>query len=270
MSVTLKTSKPRMYCTYWDVISYIQEISTDNIDISGGSSTSPIRRANEVENIITRVDNYIRGKLLPYYSDSSLRVTPWTTIPVADKDNDSSTQLIAVSTGAAIATAYTAAFILTIQSTTTSYTFNSSLEGDLGVGTIACDSSDDYDLVTIGTNAWNATTASEGDKFYFSIVDCEPIIHDISIKLSAAEVMESIFTGESPNTSAQGEQLRKQGELMLNRLADPESDRGIRLSGLTEKNLDSIPIDYHITDEGADDSSYSEDQPTRSGIGVDF
>lgn len=268
MGVTLKTSKQRLFTTYWDIISVLNQINTEDIDISDGSATKAAYQSNQIETEIIKAGAEITMALAGIYAVADFRTTPYSTPPVADIGNTGDHKLIAITAGTDIGSAYTAAYIIKFTSAT-EYALTSSLEGTQGTGGLATDFNSTNFAVAIGTNAWVAgsTSIATDDAYYFSILDVYPEIWTIAVRLSASNVIENLYTAETPNESAVAEKFRNEGESMLRALQRPYSNTGKRLPSFSDESLKSQSIDYHINEYGIDDSSYSEDEPSRSGQG---
>jgi len=270
MSKSLKAAKPRMYSTYYQVINVLKEISTEVINISSDPNNI-VKMAGQIECEIVKADSIITAALNSIYSVNNLRTTPWTTPVVPDPNNDGDMTLVGISTGSDIANAYTATWIVEFTSTE-DFTLTSSLEGAQGTFTISSDAASTNNDIIIGSNAWIAGDASpvDGDKYYFSVIDSQPLINYISARLAAGFVLESIFTSETPNENASSKTLKDEATYWLEKLQRPNDETGARLTSYSVEDIESLHVDYHITDYGVDDSSYSETTPYRSGVGSEI
>lgn len=271
MAIDLKASKPRMMTSVWDVINVINDIRTEDFDVSAGNYTDDVRKSNQIENEIVKAGATIEGYLSGVYSVAELRTDPWTTPPVPDKDNTGDLKLYGISPGTDISSAYTAAWTIELTSST-EYTTITSLEAGQGAGAIATDYTADNFNIGIGSNAWEVGNGTDvaTDKWYFSVIDVYPIIWDIATGLAVANVLESIFTSESPNANGLIDNYRRFALSKLRKLQKPDEDDGMVLDSYTRESLESTPVDYNVTFTGVDNSSYSEEPPTRDGVGSTF
>jgi len=263
---SLKDSKRRMYCTAWDIISEIEMIATDEIDISEQSVTNVVKRIGQIESKIYEADDIINAKLRKFYSNFD--VDSWATLPVADADNNSiSARLRSVYVNNSTSVdPYTAFWTVEITSTGSpvKYSLESSLEGNQGTDlTVTADATSTNGDVTILASAWeNTSCLAVGDKFYFSVIDVEPVIHSISVMLTTSMVLRSIFTEESPNASEAAERLWSTAHDLLDKLQRPYAKDGMRLSGYSDPSQKSIPVQYKVSDTGYDFSPYLEEDST--------
>jgi hypothetical protein len=142
-------------------------------------------------------------------------------------------------------------------SATYTYTLTSSLEGSQGTGgTTGADMTSTNTDVIIPTAGWSGSPL-DGDLFYFSIVDSDPLINTISTKLSAAYILNTIFQQAPVTELTYDRKLERQAMDLLGKLARPYDKDGIVLSGtIPTVSGDSLWVDYDITDAGEDNSSY--------------
>lgn len=128
------------------------------------------------------------------------------------------------------------------------YTNNELLSDGTGDGTVNSDS-------TVASSVM-AKSMTAADKFYFSIIDSDPLIWTISTKLATAEVLSRVYKQQDPNQVSYDRKLRQEAMRLLDRLSRPNDKDGLKLGALAVPSGDSIWIDYNITETGADISSY--------------
>lgn len=273
--MALRDQKPRMFCTYWDVVSMCHNISTEKIDISDQvpELSQVIRRKAEIETAIIQVDSIIRAKLSGIYSEAQLQgasTAAFVTAPVADRRNSGDTELLSVLLNNSSLDIYTAAWILSFTSPTL-YNVYSSLEATQGTGWLVGDATNTSTNgeITIEDGFWFANNADfvAGDRFYFSVVRAHPIIWTISVHLATGHALSSIFSTETPNESAYGKLLWDKGMKLLEALMKREAN----LDGTTGNwDLTTIAIDYNINSLGYDVSSYLLDRQGGSQLYPDL
>jgi len=262
LAATLKDSKRRMYSTYWDVISEVENIASEKIDISEQDVTNIVKYVGQIEAKIFQADNIIDSYLKRHYSD--FNIDSWATPPVPDKDNTNISpylRSVYVNNTNTI-DPYTATWIIEITSTATNtlYSLTSSLVGNQGTNLqCASDTTSTNGDVTILSSAWeNISSLTVGDKFYFSVIDVYPIINAISTMLATSMVLQSIYTEISPNASESAERMGRVAYGMLNRLQRPTASDGLRLDSFSEIDTKSLLVSYRIDDLGYDSSPYLE------------
>lgn len=136
-----------------------------------------------------------------------------------------------------------------------SFTVESSLEGNQGSGNQYTDFTSTNNDITIYSEAWSGLTDTN-DTFYFSVIDSNQIIWMLSSKLAAASLLESIYQKSDPTEVGYHILLRKSVEKLLDKLSRPFSKDGLKLDTSINLNAESIWIDYNISEYGTDESSY--------------
>lgn len=270
MAATLRTSKQRMYSTYWDVQSNLESIASEEIDISGQDVLNIVKFSGQIEDKIIDADSIINGNLKRQYTTpGDFYVSSWASLPVADKDNTSTTpRLISVYANNNATTSidpYTATWTIDITDTTSTvslykYSLKSSLEGSQGTGLFtSTDTTSTNGDVTILAAAWeNTSSLTVGDSFYFSIVDVDPLINYLSKTIASSLALESIFTEEAPNESSASRVMWNKAISVLNKLKDPKGPDGMQLGKFTEYSGKSLLVSYKVTNLGEDNSPYLE------------
>ena len=141
-------------------------------------------------------------------------------------------------------------------SASATFALTSSLEGSQGTaGTTGADKTSTNSDVVIPATAWSGTPAT-GDNFYFSIIDCYPIIWMLTTELSVVRVLENLYQQAEPGQITYDMKLKAKVAGILGRLNQPYEKDGLRLDSFTPISGQSIWIDYDVTDTGADISSY--------------
>jgi len=263
--VSVKTDKPRMFCSPLDVILLVEELGTEIINISPSQTTAQtIMGMGQVEDHIIRADAIILESLRSLYGADSATtsnyrtIVPWCTRPVpmlgaADPNTGSAYLLSVTANYTAAAPGYTAAWIITFSSTT-AYGLVSTREGlqstttNSGLTTTAAGTSTNGDI-TIATGAWMGTPAI-GDKFYFSYIDTYPILHSISVWLATSFALEATYVDQSVNESNIGAQLFTRATKILNKLQRPDDEDGMKLSSFATLDLSPIQVGYPIDEWG--------------------
>jgi len=266
--MALKDNKPRMYSTFWDVVSAAQQIATEHVDISEQPDFSnPVKYQGQIEMAILQAKAIIIASLCPLYSESDFRSAsgvPWITIPVQNRRNQGDSSLISVEITSTLgATPYTAAWVATF-STSTVFGLFSGLEGaqsttvKTGLSTVSDGTPNNLDF-TVQAAAWYPGIANmvDGDQIWFSLIDVHPLIWQISNMIALSKALKEIYTAESPNLSEQGEDLYKKAMDLLNRLQQPDTPTGLCLTDLTSTlSPASTPVIYGVTFLGEDESPY--------------
>jgi len=267
--MSLKTSKPRMFCTVVDIASIMKEAATELINLSSQTTQETIIYSGETEERIIEADSIILDKLRSVYgNDSSTTsayrvITPYCSIPYPQysgaANNSGTGRLISVQANyQATAIGYTAGYILQFSSAT-AFGLTSTLEGlqsttaSTGLATSANATSTNGDI-TILTGAWTGTPAT-GDKFYFSYIDCYKLLNTISKYLSAAFVMQNITSGQAPSESSFGLIWYKRAMYLLDKLCQPDKPDGLSLESLPSFTTKDTQVDYPIDKYGTYESS---------------
>jgi len=269
-----------MFCTFWDVVSLAQQISTEKIDISEQMPYlfNVVKYKSQIEQFIIQVDAMIYAKLRVYYTLAELLgavVDAHVTVPTPQRNNVGDTELLSVLLNCdSLADIYTAAWTLQFTNATT-YNIYSSLEAAQGAAWVITDATKTSTNleITIEDDFWIANLANfvAGDRLFFSVHRVHPFIQYCSCLLATAMTMTSLYVAESPNTSEFGASLWKRGMNMIHQLilganGIPMKEIGGEL--LVAANLDdtrtawdlsTIPIDYEINDIGEDVSPYLTD-----------
>jgi len=257
MSVTLKTSKPRMFSTVLDIVRKGRMIRTDTLDFMNDEPeySNIIATDGEIENYIINADGIILAYLNDKYGGASgLRTTPWISTPFRSPKNQDSGRLISAVVNDED-NAYTAFWTVEFSSTT-AFAVTSSLEGSQGTGSTASDFTSTNLEVKIGSNAWLAGVESftNNDQFFFSLIDVYPIINKISSNLAASGVLMELYSEVVPNANEYATRLNDIAMNLLKDLANPDG-----LASLTTANeiiSTPTPIDYRISMTGEDVSDY--------------
>ena len=253
-----------MFSSVWDVVSNIQSMATDEINIS--NDTNIIRYFGEIENKIYEADDIIRVNLLTYYSTSSFYRDSYATVPVADKDNTNNScrlRSVYINNTTAI-DPYTSTWFIEITDTTSTaslykFSLKSSLEGSQGTGFLTnADTTSTNGDATILTAAWeNTSSLTVGDMFYFSVIDVEPIINYLSKTLAGSLCLDSIFTEEAPNESGFSRTMWNKAMSIINKLKKPtDYKEGARLPNFAEYDGSSLLVSYKVNSIGQDESPY--------------
>ena len=278
--MALRDQKPRAFCTYWDVVSLAQQISTEKIDVSEQLPYlfSVVKYKAQVEQFITQVDAMIWAKLRMYFpigtilgavSDSRA------TVPSPGNNNQGDTELISVLlNNEVVDDVYTAAWTLHF---TNSHEYNiySSLEATQGTGWDIDDATNTSSNgeVTIQSDFWveNQAEFVRGDRLYFSVLRVHPFIQYCSNLLATSLAIVSLYVSESPNASEFGNTLWRRGMELIHQLVIAAEGGAIKDVGdnmLVGAALDdfvpswdksTISIDYEITALGQDRSPYLQD-----------
>jgi len=278
--MALRDQKPRMFCTYWDVVSLAQQIATEKIDVSEQLPYlfSVVKYKSQVEQFITQVDAMIWAKLRIYYPLETLlgavtdaRVTAPTPAP----HNQGDTELISVLLNSdTLDDIYTAAWTIQFSSASV-YNVYSSLEAVQGTGWSTSDvtNTSANGEISITNSFWieNLAEFVNGDRLYFSVHRVHPFIQFCSNLLATALAMTSLYVAESPNMSDFGKILWSRGMSFIHQLVLAAEGKAIQGSGdemlvgaalddfVPSWDLDTIFVDYEVTDLGYDMSPYLTD-----------
>lgn len=255
---TIKSLKPRLFCTALDVVRLNPDISS-SLDISNTDftdSTQPIT-LDEIEAKILDAKGAMHQHLNIVYGSAALRTTPWAGI-VAKAYNLSSTgKLWAVT---ANANAHTELWKITFTSTN-AFTVEGSKSGVQVVGSVGAEYTLTNDI-TIATNMWSGTFAS-GDKLYAPVYDTHSSLKEISAKLAAAYVLQGIYTQGVPAEQDQSIKYERQAINYLKRLTRPDAPDGLYLGGRpTSLALESLPRPYNVDQYGNDKTKVYPDYVT--------
>ncbi len=256
---TIKSLKPRLFCTALDVIRLNPDISS-SLDISHTDFTDTTQPINvdEIEAKILAAKGAMHQHLNIIYASSALRVTPWAGIVVKDYSATSSGKLWAVTANAG---AHTELWKFTFTSTT-AFSVEGSKSGAQAAGSVGAAYTLTNDI-TIATNMWTGTFDS-GDKIYAPVYDTHPSLVEISAKLAAAYVLQGVYTNSIPNEMDQSKTYERQAISYLKRLTRPDSDDGLALGGRPQSlDLESLAAPYKISEFGEDSGKYYEDYTTR-------
>ncbi len=262
---TLKTSKRASYSTFLDIINENEQIATEVIDQSTQSVPGITTYVGKIETEIYRADGIINGYLQKYYSiPTSFDTASWSSIPVAARGNTlNSTTAPRLGSvfinNSSTVDPRTAVWKITADSATT-YSLFSYLEGSQGTGlVVSSDTTSTNGDVTILSAAWeNTTSMADGDKFYFSVTDVDPLINSISIKLATATILSSVYNEQMPNDSDQAIRLWREGIALLNKMQRPFESNGLRVGAYSAQSVKSISVAYKISAFGTDESPYIE------------
>lgn len=258
MTITLLSSKPRMFSTVLDVVTMASLIKTEslNFDINDDQDfNSPkIMRDTEVESYIQRADSIIDSYLKSQYSSpSGLIIESWagaTRHRIQNSVDKNKLVGISVLQTSGYTSHYTVEF-----TSATAFSVRSSLESSQGSGTISSDFTTSNGVVKIGTNSWDSSiTVVKGDEYYFSIIDRYKMVHTISCMLSASMILSERYSEQIPNENVYPRSLWKRGMEFLNKLSDP--DDSLSLQEEADNLTETTPIDYNISTTGEDQSSY--------------
>ncbi len=255
---TIKSLKPRLFCTALDVIRLNPDISS-SLDISNTDTTDtsqPIT-LDEIEAKILSAKGAIHQHLDIIYASAALRVTPYSGIVAKSYSATSTGKLWAIT---ANANAHTEMWKITFTSTTV-FSVEGSKSGVQAAGSVGAVYTLTNDII-IGTNMWTGTFAS-GDKIYAPIYDTFPSLVEISAKLAAAYVLQGIYTQGVPNESEQSKTYERQAINYLKRLGRPDSNDGLSLGKPVSLDLESLAAPYKISEFGTDSGKYYEDYTTR-------
>jgi len=262
---TLKTSKRASYSTFLDVINENEQIATEVLDQSGQDVAGIVAHVGRIETEIYKADGIINGYLRRFYTiPTSFDTVSWSSIPIADRGNGlNSTTAPRLGSvfvnNTATVDPRTAVWKITCDSVAT-FSLYSYLEGAQGTVLPGADTTSTNGDVTIMTAAWeNTTSVTVADKFFFSVIDVDPLINLISAKLATALVLNSIYSEQMPNDSEQGVRLWREGIGLLNRMQKPFEPDGLRVGTYSPYSIASISVSYKISGTGYDESSYLQD-----------
>ena len=257
MSVTLKTSKPRLFSTVLDVIRRGRYIRTETFDFINDPDeySLEILYDGEIESYIASQDGIILAYLNEIYGGADgLRTTRWVSTPYRNPKNQSAGKLLAA-TLANTADPYTAYWVVEFTSAT-AFTLTSSLEGAQGTGATNTDLTSTSTELTIGTNAWSSVGEgfADNDKFYFSVVDVYQLVNKLSADLAAAAALMERYSEAVPNANEYANKLYSNAMKLLDKLSDKDSP--ISLTSTMTYDLSSTAVDYNLGVLGEDKSSY--------------
>ncbi len=265
---TLKTSKRASYSTFLDIINENEKIATEVIDQSSQDVADIVKHAGNLETYIYRADSTINGYLQRFYSiPTGFETVSWATLPVADRGNGLKS-VTAPRLGSVFVNnsttvdPRTAVWKITFTSTET-FSLYSYLEGSQGTGLVpGTDTTSTNGDVTILAAAWeNTGSITSGDKFYFSIIDVDPLINMLSTKIATSMILNSVYNEEMPNDSEQAVRLWREAVGILNKMQKPFEPDGIQIGQFSGQVATSIPIPYKINPIGFDESSIIQQSP---------
>jgi hypothetical protein len=285
--MALKDQKPRMFSTYWDIVSMAQQIATEKIDVSEQLPElfNVVKFKAQLEQFIIQVDAMIWAKLRRYYDLDVLlgaKEDSRVSVPTPHVNNQGDSELISVLLNNSSASdVRTATWMIQFRSPT-EYRLYSSLEGLQGTGWEITDLSNTSNNgeITIQNDFWieNLADFVRGDRFFFSVHRVHPLIQFISNLLATSLAMTSIYTSETPNWSEFGKALWQRGMTQIHQIVLAAEGQGI-LKGMNvgedgsgllvgaslddfvpDWDLSTINIDYEVTDLGQDRSPYLTDQ----------
>jgi len=277
--MALKDNKPRLYSTFWDIVSAAQQIATEQVDMSEQNESltvfrSVIKFKAQLELACLSAKNIINAALECLYSEADFRrlEAPWITPPVHVVDNTGDWELISIGFPDPLPVPfepYTAAWTLTFSSASAFGAF-SSLEGLQSTtvktgGAVGGDFTPTNSNFVVETAAWFPGPASfqDGDQLWFSIIDVHPLIWQISNMLATSKALREIYVAETPNLSDFAEDLWKKAWDMINKLQNPDDENGMLLYCMAQGNEThkSIPVIYGIDAFGSDHSPYLDSTP---------
>lgn len=260
------TARAALYCTFLDVIQMILDLSSENINFSQLSGII-VRSGNHVESYIKQADAMINAYLSEAYPTiSNWTTTPWATGPIIpvnpNTGTSSNTGTASLLSVAPQATATTGTWIISVSTagdtTTGRYTLYSYNAGNQGINLkFNEDVTSTNGCVKIEKDAWVDGSISQGgfavvvdDKFMFSTINTKPLIWMISVTLSTAIALNSIYLGQSQTDSPYGAMFWNRAMYLLDKLAAKQISVE---PGLEEFNqLVPTTIKYEIDDVGKD------------------
>ncbi len=245
---TIKSLKPRLFCTALDVVRLNPDISS-SLDISNTDTTDTTQpiTLDEIEAKILVAKGAMHQHLNIIYASAALRTTPWVGIVAKSYSASSTGKLWAVTANAG---AHTELWKFTFTSTTV-FSVEGSKSGAQAAGSVGAAYTLTNDI-TIATNMWTGTFAS-GDKIYAPVYDCWGELVEISAKLAAAYVLQGIYTSEVPNEQDQSIKYERQAISYLKRLTMPDKEGGLYLGARpTSLDLESLASPYSVDQFGVD------------------
>ena len=260
--MNLKDLKPRLYSTFWDIVSVAQQISTEQVNISEQELWNIVKHKAQLESVCLQARSMIRAALEDLYTEASFRTypvgeIPAATIPVRNVNNVGDTELLAIQVNNSSVIPYTAAWQIKMTDDS-NFSVISHLEGNQGTGETGTDFTSSNGDVTILSTAWvsNQAGLKNEDEFWFTIYDVHPLIWAISVWLSTSFALDEIYTVESPNESNFGAKLFNRAKALLSKLQQPYHKDGYRLFSFGQDALTSVPVIYDVNMYGQDVSPY--------------
>lgn len=248
--------------TYQDIIELVPNLfDSEKIGIHS-YAISPL----DIREAIIDNDSEIRGILVPLYGDN-LKSTPYLSNPTRYKRNSGGGVLLPTNGSVSIEIASTIPTSQVYKITFTSETefeVESEYSGDQGAGNTGAlfTTSDGY--LTIPLALWKGSFET-GDIFYLKAYMNEKILVLLSSLLTAANIMDSIYAEQSPDTSTLSQRYQDRYNRLIGRILDKEIVL-LEGQGVESVNLDPIQVDYEINDLGLDETNYADDEWPRSEL----
>lgn len=271
------TKRPKKYCTWLDVVQMILDVSTERINFSQLSNII-VRSGNHIEFYIQQADamiNMVLAEAYPRISQASWYGNSWTTPPIIPVNPDTGTSNnggnLSLLSVACTETAYPAVWLLecttedTLAFADARYGLFSFLEGEQGT-------SKDFSASVTSTNgeiiidpaAWVAMasigatkTVDVSDKWMFSVNQSKIPLWMLSVALSTAFTLNSVYLGQSSTESPYGSMFFNRAKGML----DDIGKKKLAIeTGLEEiDQLAPTIVKYVIDIYGNDNTKYLQD-----------
>lgn len=241
-------AKLELFSTWLDVIQLVPGL-WDKSTVSFA-----VVNKSQILQAIKGVDNEIKSQLRNVYS--TLLTTPWYKPPISDGENDNNESYISpilTIEKFAITEVLTLKFITPVAPAVNAFTVTGDISGVLTAGSTA----NDYiiaNVITIPKEAWIGTFEI-GDQFYISLFASDPLINNISSRLAAAEILDSIMTAQVPNSTDVIEKYRSYANDRIEQLKDKQA---YLLADPITINLDPESVPYNIDSLGHDITEYAE------------
>lgn len=239
--------------TYMDIVDLIPQLIDDEDHIFKVMSPQDIR------GFILRNDSQLRGQLELYYG-SDLTETPRVYQPAAAihnqgngvlllQDSTGSNKLVVDDTAALM---FSQVYKLEFTSEDT-FKVESELTGPQGTGTTGLPFTTTDAFLTIADQLWNGTHVS-GNLHYIRVYNYPGMIVHLSSLLTAANILDTIFTDEVPDASAASQKYLR----LYDRLIRALQNGIITIPGkaLVARDLDPVQVDYVIDVYGRDITNY--------------
>lgn len=218
-----------------------------------------------LSHFILLADGQIRSELREIYG-SDLTVTPYVGIPYWVPDSFGAGGGVLYSATAA-STAVSETWTLTFTSAT-AFGFKGTVSGpSQGTsGSTGSSSSSTNARITIASTDWDISTPPvSGNIFYISTYNHEPTLVKISSLLAAADLLDSIYGEQVPNTSSDSsERFRNEAMGIIRKLTDPDGQMTLECGRIS---IDTSPwlLAGGMEDIG-DDGNFATDYQDEEGF----
>jgi hypothetical protein len=230
------------YTTYWDVVERAPQL------FDSDTGTFPVKKPSQIRGAIEEIGAEVESALKRLYSN--LSTSAWIKSPIYGARNSSphSELLPTITPGAS---AVTEVFTLEFTSTT-AFSVKGDRTGVLSSGTTGSTYTSSY--INIPNTAWVGTFLP-GDLFYVRTYISERLIESICSRLTAAKLLESVYTDQQPNQVGTVDSLRRDAKADINDLLDQSKVLGKEPLKVSS-DLEYEEVNYSVDELGNDVTTY--------------